>query len=74
MKNVIFKVEGMHCSGCAATIQALLQRSDGVKKASASFDAGEARVLYDPALISDDQVACVIEQAGFRVTERRAEG
>lgn len=73
MKNVTFRVEGMHCSGCASTIQALLQRNGGVKRASASFDAGEARVLFDPALISEDQVAAVIEKAGFRVTERRAE-
>lgn len=73
MKNVTFKVEGMHCTGCASTIQALLQRNDGVKKASASFDAGEARVFYDPTVISEDQVASVIEKAGFRVTERRAD-
>lgn len=73
MKNVTLKVEGMHCTGCASTIQALLQRNDGVKKASASFEAGEARVLYDPAAISEDQVAAVIEKGGFRVTERRAE-
>ena len=72
MKNVTLKVEGMHCSGCAQTIQALLERSDGVRKASASFDAGEARVLYDPMLISEDQLAAHVEKAGFRVTERRA--
>lgn len=73
MRNVTFKIEGMHCNGCASTIQALLQRNEGVKKASASFDAGEARVFYDPTVISEGQVASVIEKAGFRVTERRAD-
>jgi copper chaperone CopZ len=72
MKNVTLKVDGMHCTGCASTIQVLLQRNEGVKKASASFDAGEARVLYDPASVSEDQLAGAIEKAGFRVTERRA--
>ncbi len=72
MKNVMFKIEGMHCSGCAATIQTVLLRHGGVKSASASFDAGEARVFYDPAVVSEEQVAAVIEKAGFRVTERRA--
>lgn len=71
MNNVTFKVEGMHCTGCASTIQALLQHNDGVKRASASFDAGEARVLYDPAVISEDQLAAVIEKGGYRVMERR---
>lgn len=72
MKSVTLKVEGMHCTGCASTIQALLQRNDGVKKASASFEAGEARVLYDPTAVSEDQLAGVIEKAGFRVIERKA--
>lgn len=71
MKNLTLKVEGMHCTGCALTIEALLQRNEGVKKAAASFDAGEARVLYDPAVISEDRLASVIEKAGFRVTEPR---
>lgn len=73
MNNVTFMIEGMHCTGCASTIQALLQRHGGAKKASVSFDTGEARVLYDPAVVSEDQVAAVIEKAGFRVTGRRAE-
>ncbi|HEV8553206.1 MAG TPA: heavy-metal-associated domain-containing protein [Casimicrobiaceae bacterium] len=72
MNNVTFKVEGMHCTSCAATIQALLQRNDGVKRASASFEEGEARVLYDPAAISEDQLADVIQKAGYRVADRRA--
>jgi copper chaperone CopZ len=71
MKNSTFKIEGMHCSGCAGTIQALLQGSAGVRKASADFDSREARVLYDPAAVSEDQLAAAIEKAGFRVTDRR---
>jgi copper chaperone CopZ len=71
MNNVTFKVEGMHCSGCAATIQALLESSAGVRRASASFDEHEARVLYDPGAVSEDELVAVIEKAGYRVIERR---
>ena len=70
MKNSTFKIEGMQCSGCAGTIQALLQSSAGVRKASAEFDTREARVLYDSAAVSEDQLAAAIEKAGFRVTKR----
>lgn len=70
MNNVTFKLEGMHCSGCASTLQMLLQRKAGVRRVSASFDAGEARVLYDPAAVSEDGIAAEIEQAGYRVTSR----
>ncbi len=72
MKSVTFKVEGMHCTGCASTLQALLKRNGGVKQASASFEAGETRVFYDPAAVSEDQLAGVVEKAGFRVTQRSA--
>jgi copper chaperone CopZ len=72
MSHATFKVEGMHCTGCAATIQALLQWNEGVLSASASFDEGEARVLYDPAVISQDDLARAIEKAGYRIAEWRS--
>lgn len=70
MDNVTLKVEGMRCSGCAATIQALLERRDGVRRASARFDPAEARILYDSATVSEEELVAVIETAGYRVTER----
>lgn len=71
MNNVNFKVEGMHCTGCASTIETLMGRTKGVKRVSAHFDSGEARVLYDPAAVSEDELVSTIEKAGFRVTGRR---
>lgn len=70
MNTVTFKVEGMHCGGCAQIIQALLERSAGVQKAAASFDDGEARVLYDSRAVTEEQLVAVIEKAGFRVAAR----
>lgn len=67
MKTVTFKVEGMHCSGCAATIQALLERSSGVHRASVSFKGGEARVLYNPEAVTEGDLIAVIEKGGYRV-------
>ena len=72
MNNVTFKVEGMQCSGCASTIQMLLQRKPGVRRVSAYFNTGETRVLFDPAAVSEDELAATIEKAGYRVTARSA--
>jgi copper chaperone len=72
MNNVTFKVEGMHCTGCGSTIQMVLQRKAGVRRVSASFEAGEAKVLYDLAVVSEDDIAAAIENAGYRVTSRSA--
>ncbi len=71
MKTVTFTVEGMHCNGCATVIQALLQRSAGVRKVSASFDDGLVRVLYDPQNTSVEQLSATIQQGAYRVTGHR---
>ncbi|MBX9812157.1 MAG: heavy-metal-associated domain-containing protein [Burkholderiales bacterium] len=71
MNSVTFKVESMHCDGCAATIQALLERNGGVRKAAVSFKDGEARVLYDPQTVNEEQLTATIEKGGFRVAGRR---
>jgi len=70
MHSVTFKLEGMHCDGCAATIQALLERNGGVRKAAVSFKEGEARVLYDPRSVTETQLTAAMEKSGFRVTGR----
>jgi len=70
MHSVTLKVKGMHCDGCAATIQALIERNGGVRKAVVSFSDGEARVLYDPQSVTEAQLTVAVEKAGFRVTGR----
>lgn len=68
MNSVTLKVEGMHCDGCAATIQALLEKNGGTRKVAVSFRQGEARVLYDPRSVTEEQLTATIEKGGFRVT------
>lgn len=68
MKFVTLKVGGMHCESCAETIKALLDRTAGVRKATASFKDGEAQVHYDPGAVSESQLVAAIERDGYRVT------
>lgn len=67
MKTVIFKVDGMHCDGCARTVQALISAEPGVQKATVSFKTREARVLFDPQAVSEDHLTATIRQAGYSV-------
>jgi copper chaperone CopZ len=46
-ESMTFKIDGMHCDGCARTIQSLLSAEPGVQTATVSFKDGEARD-YDP--------------------------
>lgn len=67
MKTTIFKIDGMHCDGCAETIKALVEKQTGVQMADVSYAKGEARVLFDPKLTAEDRLITVIQRPGFRV-------
>jgi len=71
MKNVTFKIQGMRCNACANTVKVLVEKEPGVKAVSVSFTDGQARVLYEPQTITEDQLAATIEKPGYRVVERR---
>jgi copper chaperone CopZ len=67
MNTIKFKVEGMHCDGCAQIIQSLLEKKTGVHAANVSFNDGETRILYDTHAIAEDQLVEAIKKAGYRV-------
>jgi copper chaperone CopZ len=45
MRTVKFKVEAMHCDGCARIIQSLLEKKTGLRAADVSFNDREALIL-----------------------------
>jgi len=65
MKTTILTIEGMHCDGCARTVEALLSRVPGVRKAEASFDERRARVLHDQDTAATTDLAAAVAKAGF---------
>lgn len=68
MKTVTLNIDGMHCDGCASNVQSLLERQPGIRKAAASFKDKQARILYDPQAVTEDQLVNLVERGGFRVT------
>lgn len=68
MNPLEVKIEGMHCNGCASTIQALLSHEPGIKSAAVSFANSKATVLYDPNETDPAKVKAAIEKAGYRAT------
>ena len=71
VKTAIFKIDGMHCDGCARTIEALVAAEPGVRKATVSFKAREARILFDPQTVGEDRLVTAIRQAGYSVVDKR---
>lgn len=73
MKTAIFTIEGMHCDGCAENVESLVRKQPGVRMVSVSFAERQARVLYDPRAVGEEQLVAIIQKLGFRVVGRAGE-
>lgn len=71
MKTGELTIDGMHCDGCAKTVESLLSAEPGVKMASASFTTGSAKVVFDPEKIELTALARAVERAGYVVRSSR---
>lgn len=65
MENSIIKVGGMSCQGCVKNITGVLSAMPGVASAEVLLDAAEARVAFDPQVVSRSALVTAIEDAGF---------
>lgn len=74
MKSLALRIEGMHCSGCAHTIEALLGCEPGLKSARVSHSNGTGRFLFDPSVTDADRIVSIIEQAGYKVQNNTESG
>lgn len=66
---VVINVSGMHCEGCEKTISDALSALEGVQDARASFTEEQAKVKYDPAIVSIEEFTAVIEDKGYGVSD-----
>ncbi|XP_074863536.1 copper-transporting ATPase 1 isoform X2 [Carettochelys insculpta] len=59
------KVEGMTCHSCTSTIEGKIGKLQGVLRIKVSLDNQEAVVVYQPHLITAEEIKNQIEAAGF---------
>lgn len=55
LRTVVFRVGGVTCSSCVASIETALERLDGVENVAVSVLQGQAVVKYLPDTISVSQ-------------------
>jgi copper chaperone len=65
MESSVIKVGGMSCQGCVKNITVVLTAMPGVATAEVSLEAAEARVSFDPQVVSRSALVGAIEDAGF---------
>lgn len=69
MNRTTLKIEGMTCGHCVASVKQALLELDGVKVENVAV--GTATVEHDPAVVSADQIAEAVGEAGYRATPAR---
>ena len=66
MKEIVFKIEGMHCNGCSTRLERVLNNLEGVNKAKVELEKAEATIEFDETKISIEKIQEAIEDAGFK--------
>lgn len=65
--KVTLKVAGMHCNGCSANLEKMLNKRTGVISAKVSLENAAAEVEYDESKVDLDGLREVVENCGFDV-------
>lgn len=65
MKEINFKVSGMHCTGCSNRLEKVLNNLDGVESANVDFESTTAHIVYDENVLNIEKIKEAIEDAGF---------
>lgn len=68
MKELILKVEGMHCSGCENRVKNSLSLIDGIEDVNANHEDGTVIIKLSEE-VSLNEIKEAIEDLGFKVKE-----
>ncbi len=65
MTEATFRIRGMHCAGCVATLERGIGNLPGVAEVQVNLATGSARVAFDGAKLSEPTVVETITQLGY---------
>ena len=60
------RISGMSCINCQKRITAKLRGTPGIREASVSYRDGTARIAFDSAVITYEQIAKIIDHLGYK--------
>lgn len=66
-----FDVDGMTCGWCAARVQRVLGRQNGVDEARVNFATGRARVEWRPEAVAVEDLQAAVNRVDYRPPTRR---
>ena len=61
----LFKVNGMSCSACSASVERVVKRLPSVVRADVNLISATLICEYDPTRLSENDIIAAVEKAGF---------
>lgn len=69
MKNMSFKIGGMHCASCSAGIEKYLGKQSGVISVSVNLATERMDIIFDETQITGEQIAGLVQRLGYTAGE-----
>ena len=70
MKKETYKIQGMHCASCVATIERVLSKTAGVHSVSANFASESALIEFDENVVSELSLIKKVEEVGYHLISK----
>ncbi len=67
------KIEGMHCAGCANSVENALSKLEGVKKASVNLATEKALVEFENGSVDDTSLREAVQGVGYDIKQETEE-
>lgn len=68
------RISGMSCINCQKRIAGKLRTVPGIREASVSYRDGKARIVFDPAAITSEQITKIIDNLGYKAIPNEKTG
>jgi len=62
-KSLVLDITGMSCEHCVARVRKAIDTTAGVRGSDVAI--GGAKVTFDPAAVSADEIAAAVTRAGY---------
>ena len=67
--HATLRIKGMHCATCTETVKEALLSLNGVQEARVNLATEKATFVYDPQLLSLDEVEKAVKESGYEVAK-----
>lgn len=66
--RVVLAITGMTCTSCVQSIEGTLSQRKGVQHIAVSLAEGTGTILYDPSVVSPEELRAAVEDMGFEAS------